>query len=292
MNNASRAHYRLSTILSTCVLAFACAGTPVDEPDQDAPVRPGSGIPSHSWPGEDGPPDSTDIDLAGIPDAIPRLEARAARGNPPFYEVDGHRYFVRDSASGYVERGIASWYGTKFHGRETSSGEPYDMFQMSAAHRTLPLPSYARVTNLSNGEQVVVRINDRGPFVDNRLIDLSYAAAVRLDIVGTGTGLVEVQVLEPQDPDMPEDALPAEPVTGNPRIFLQAGAFSDLDNAQRVATRLRLANIYNVALYTLEGETPVLWRVRVGPLADVDEVDRVMARMQRAGFPDARVVID
>lgn len=227
-----------------------------------------------------------------IPDAVPRREPRAARGNPPFYEVDGRRYFVRESAAGYVERGIASWYGTKFHGRETSSGEPYDMFAMSAAHRTLPIPVYARVTNLENGNQVVVRINDRGPFVANRLIDLSYAAAVRLDIVGSGTGLIEMQVIEPGDPALPADAVLPDMPTVPPRLFIQVGAFASRENAERVAERLRVAGIYNVGLRTQESDAPPLWRVRIGPLADVDEVDRVTVDVERAGFPEARVVIE
>lgn len=277
--------------LAVCAVLFAsCASTP--EPDATPQPRRSAGIPSHSWPGEDGPPAVVPDDMHTIPDAVPRQEPRSARGNPPFYEVDGRRYFVSESAAGYTERGIASWYGTKFHGRETSSGEPYDMFAMSAAHRTLPIPTYARVTNLENGSQVVVRINDRGPFVANRLIDLSYAAAVRLDIVGTGTGLVEVHVMEPGDPALPADAiLPGTPVV-TPRLFIQVGAFASRENAERVIERLRLAAIYNVDLYTLETDAPPLWRVRVGPLADVDEVDRVSADVDRAGFPEARVVID
>src|SRR5690606_27721217 len=116
-------------------------------------------------------------DLEAIPDAIPRDEPRSARGNPASYEVFGKRYHVLASAAGYKERGVASWYGPDFHARSTSSGEPYDMYAMTAAHKTLPIPAYARVTNLANGRSVVVRINDRGPFIDNRIIDLSYTAA-------------------------------------------------------------------------------------------------------------------
>jgi rare lipoprotein A len=130
-----------------------------------------------------------------LPDAAPRTDAPSARGNPESYVVLGKRYFVLPTNQGYVERGIASWYGTKFHGRSTSNGERYDMYAMTAAHKTLRLPAYARVTNLRNGKQVVVRVNDRGPFHDNRVIDLSYAAAQKLEMAGEGTALVEIEVV-------------------------------------------------------------------------------------------------
>jgi len=139
-------------------------------------------------------------DVGRVPDATPRMEPRSASGNPPFYEVAGHRYMVLASADGYVERGVASWYGTQFHGLRTATGEPYDMFAMTAAHKTLPLPCYARITNLSNGRSVVVRINDRGPFVANRIIDLSYTAASRLDMIRNGTAFVQVETLSPAAP--------------------------------------------------------------------------------------------
>jgi rare lipoprotein A len=281
---------RAGAAVLIAVLLGSCASTP--EPEVAPQPRRSTGIPSHSWPGSDGPPAVVPDDMHTIPDAVPRREPRSARGNPPFYEVDGRRYFIRESAAGYVERGIASWYGTKFHGRETSSGEPYDMFTMSAAHPTLPIPTYVRVTNLENGNQVVVRVNDRGPFAANRLIDLSYAAAVRLDIVGTGTGLVEMRAMEPGDPALPADAVLPDTPIATPRLFIQVGAFASRENAERVAERLRLAAIYNIDLHTLESDAPPLWRVRIGPLADVDEVDRVTAEVDRAGFPEARVVID
>jgi rare lipoprotein A len=132
-----------------------------------------------------------------VPDATPRIEPRARNGNPPFYEVFGKRYFVMSSSSGYVERGVASWYGPGFHKVQTSIGEPYDMYGMTAAHRTLPLPAYVRVTNLQNGRSVVVRVNDRGPFVGNRIIDLSYTAAAKLDMLRSGTAMVEVRSIDP-----------------------------------------------------------------------------------------------
>ncbi|GMR13331.1 MAG: hypothetical protein BMS9Abin29_1536 [Gemmatimonadota bacterium] len=146
------------------------------------------------------PPSGVDIaDLLDTPDAVPRQEFKTKGGNPESYEVNGRRYAVLESSSGYVERGLASWYGKDFHGRRASSGEPYDMYGMSAAHRSLPLPTYVRVTSLENGRSVVVRVNDRGPFVDTqqRIIDLSYTAGLKLGLIGPGTMRVEVRALEP-----------------------------------------------------------------------------------------------
>ena len=136
-------------------------------------------------------------DVSGIPDAVVRAEPKSRYGNPPSYVVHGRRYRVLDSAHGYRVQGVASWYGTKFHGKRTSSGETYDMHKMTAAHKSLPLPTYVRVTSLENGRQVVVRVNDRGPFHDDRLIDLSYVAAVKLGLDRSGTARVEVEALDP-----------------------------------------------------------------------------------------------
>lgn len=144
------------------------------------------------------PSDPPPVDLDAIPDAEPRQEPRARSGNPREYEVMGRRYRTLQRSTGYDEEGVASWYGEEFHGRPTSSGEPYDMYAMSAAHRTLPLPTYVEVTNLDNGRRVVVRVNDRGPFHDDRLIDLSYAAAYRLRMIGTGTARVRVRAVGPE----------------------------------------------------------------------------------------------
>ncbi|MCG7599101.1 septal ring lytic transglycosylase RlpA family protein [Halomonas sp. McH1-25] len=136
-------------------------------------------------------------DVSNVPDAVPRVEPLARSGNRPSYEVWGKTYHVLPSADGYEKRGRASWYGEKFHGYATASGEIYDMYKMSAAHRSLPLPTYARVTNVDNDRSVIVKVNDRGPFHDDRLIDLSYAAAARLDILRNGTGHVRVEAIDP-----------------------------------------------------------------------------------------------
>jgi rare lipoprotein A len=223
-----------------------------------------------------------------IPDAVPRAEARSAHGNPPFYDVLGQRYYVLAAADGYVERGVASWYGPTFHGGNTSSGEPYDMYGMTAAHKTLPLPCYARVTNLHNGRSVVVRINDRGPFVANRLIDLSYTAAAKLDMLREGTTLVEVKVLTPGAPDNLTRSAAAPP----PALYLQAGAFADAQNAQRLLTRLQAAGLGNAFIASpLDGRSH-LYRVRVGPIGSVAEFDQFTARLAALGVRDARLAVD
>ena len=143
------------------------------------------------------PRDAGEVDLAAVPDAMPRAEPRAAYGNMEEYEVFGRTYRVMESSTGYEAEGMASWYGMEFQGRSTSSGEPFDVYAMTAAHRTLPLPTYLEVTNLENGRTVVVRVNDRGPFHDDRLVDLSYVAAWKLGIIRSGTARVRIRALEP-----------------------------------------------------------------------------------------------
>ena len=140
---------------------------------------------------------SGDVPLSEIPDAVPKAEVKSRSGNPETYEIDGTTYRVMETSDGYRERGIASWYGDYFHGRRTSSGDTYDMYKMTAAHKTLPLPTYVRVTNLENGRTVVLRVNDRGPFVEGRIIDLSYVAAQKLGMAESGTARVEVEALDP-----------------------------------------------------------------------------------------------
>lgn len=244
---------------------------------------------SHS---HDGGPDGRHVDVFALPVPQPRPEPRSRYGNKSPYTVLGHTYHVLKSASGYDERGIASWYGNKFHGYMTSSLEPYDMYKFTAASKVLPLPTWARVTNLSNGKSIVVRVNDRGPFVANRLIDLSYAAAVRIGIWPKGTGLVEVQAIDPAHPQ----ELPQPPVvtshTASHAIWLQVGAFSDAANAARVAARLRAAKLAPVQVTQAVVGGRTVTRVRLGPLADVGAADRVSAEVVRLGLPEPQVAVD
>lgn len=218
------------------------------------------------------------LDPDAVPDAVPRAEPRSARGNPPFYEVFGERYTVLASADGYLERGVASWYGPDFHGGTTSSGERYDMHAMTAAHRTLPLPSYVRVTNLSNGRSVVVRVNDRGPFKSNRIIDLSRTAAAKLGMLGDGTALVEVQSVGP--PSRPTN-LAAAPAR---RFYAQAGAFEEPGNARQLADRIAAEGFADVTVVAARSGGRVVHRVRIGPLATVASYDSVVERLRTAGF--------
>ena len=232
------------------------------------------------------------IDISGIPDAVPRNEPLSRYGNPVSYEVMGHRYYTLKSRNGYIERGIASWYGTKFHGRRTSSGEPYDLYKMTAAHKTLPLPTYARVTNLKNGRSVIVKINDRGPFHSNRIIDLSYAAAAKLGILEYGTGLVEVEAINPSAPKKPVLTAREPAAQQESSLFLQVGAFRNKDNAQRLSSKLQNANIGDIHIMEASNASGPIYRVRIGPLESVDEADRLSSTLISKGYSGAQVVID
>ena len=219
---------------------------------------------------------------------MPKAEPRSRSGNPPFYEVSGRRYFVLSTAEGYAERGVASWYGPDFHGGRTATGDTYDMYAMTAAHTTLPLPCHVRVTNLANGKSVVVRVNDRGPFVANRLIDLSYAAAIKLDMVRAGTALVEVRAVSPSAP-----ATVAAPVAPQlDQLYVQAGAFVDQANAERLLARMRAAGVGPAFVRSDEREGRTLYRVRVGPVPSVSEFDRMVEELRAIGIPDARLALD
>ncbi len=303
-----------------------------------APPRPAPTVPTAPVT----PPPKPD----SIPEVIPRIEPRARSGNPPFYDVFGKRYYVLSSSVGYRERGVASWYGPGFHNVRTSIGEPYDMYGMTAAHKTLPLPAYVRVTNLQNGRSVVVRVNDRGPFVGNRIIDLSYSAAAKLDMLRNGTAMVEVRTIDPSAPPpvitasatpapaaappaataltivAPAAAAPASsapagsapaaapaataPGTATPTagpgvtspaaaataLFVQAGAFSDPANAERLAEKLRGGNYGKVIVRDDQIAGRRMYRVRIGPVPSVAEFDRVVAALERAGINDAHLALD
>jgi rare lipoprotein A len=246
-------------------------------------------VPSLPLPGGTDSAPSRPPDVSTVPDAVPRKEPRSKYGNPPSYVVHGKRYYVLQSGAGYVERGIASWYGTKFHGRRTSSGEPYDMYAMTAAHKTLPLPTYARITNLENGRSVVVRINDRGPFHDGRIVDLSYTAAYKLGMLAKGTAPVELRVLDPSAPrQMAATTTPRTPA----RIFLQVGAFSSRYNAERLQGKLLELALSEVSVTPVENAGRTIYRVRLGPVADVNKADELAATLARLGYDSARIVVD
>ncbi|MEA3158906.1 MAG: rare lipoprotein [Gammaproteobacteria bacterium] len=286
-----------------------------------APPRPVSPSPVATPQPETPPP------AQSVPDVVPRIEPRSRSGNPPFYDVLGKRYFVLSSNVGYVERGVASWYGPGFHKVRTSTGEIYDMYGMTAAHKTLPLPAYVRVTNLQNGRSVVVRVNDRGPFVGNRIIDLSYTAASKLDMLRNGTAMVEVRSLDaaPATPITAADSAPtAAPLTASPletaspaaavapspvansqaadstvtqvavpaSLFIQAGAFSDPKNAERLVEKLRGGGYGKIFVRDNEIAGRRMYRVRIGPVPSVAEFDRIVAALGRVGINDAHLALD
>jgi rare lipoprotein A len=191
--------------------------------------------------------------------------------------VAGQRYTVLNSSRDYLERGVASWYGPNFHGERTSVGEPYNMYAMTAAHRTLPLPAYARVTNLKNGRSVVVRLNDRGPFKANRIIDLSYTAALKLDMIREGTALVELRVLSASS-----NAPPPPPMAP---LYAQVGAFTVESNAQRVLERLSRQGIQPAFIQHTHLDTRDLFRVRIGPIDSVERFDGLVNQLHDMGLP-------
>ena len=274
-----------------CVLAALLAGCSMRAPAPATPASPVAVPPAD--PAVPPPP----RDLAAIPDPVPRIEPRSRYGNPASYEVFGRRYTLLPSANGYVERGTASWYGPGFHAERTSSGEPYDMYAMTAAHKTLPIPVYAEVTNLRNGRRVIVRINDRGPFVGDRLIDLSYTAAWKLDMLREGTAPVEVRVLTPGGDSSavatPVDATPAPPIAA-PVVnqWLQVGVFAQRDNAERLLARLAAGGISAARIEARQDAGRTLHRVRIGPLTRSAEVDDYIERLRLLGIPDARLAHD
>ena len=251
-----------------------------------------------------GPPSTGSAHIPDMPaDPVPRPEPRGKYGNGPVYEVLGKRYTVMPSSSGYQERGVASWYGTKFHGNLTSSREPYDMYAMTAAHKTLPLPTYVRVRNLRNDRSIIVRVNDRGPFVHNRIIDLSYAAALKLDMVKDGTSMVEVTAINfdaPQGdrptristPAEPPRSGSAQPVGVTHRIYVQVGAFGDRSNAERRLGVLSTAGMHDAFIHEERSPERVLFRVRIGPVADVVQYDMLVAELESIGITDPYLITE
>jgi len=231
---------------------------------------------------------------APAPVPLVKQQAPAARngaeplsryGNPEFYEVMGVRYVPLKSAEGYVERGIASWYGPDFHGELTSTRETYDMYQMTAAHKTLPLPTWVEVTNLENGRKVRLRVNDRGPFKDERIIDLSYAAALKLDVVRNGTARVEVRAVQgPAAPPVRMAAAPAATGGQASAMYLQVAAFGARENADRMRQQLEPALGAPVRVFEDTAHAPPLYKVQLGPIRDVTHADQLVTALGNVGI--------
>ena len=257
---------------------------------------------------EDGPGSGRIPDMPG--DAVPRPEPLSKYGNGrdlglgAQYEVLNKTYTVMPSGADYQERGVASWYGAKFHGNLTSNREVYDMYGMTAAHKSLPLPTYVRVRNLRNDKVIVVRVNDRGPFVHNRIIDLSYSAALKLDMIRDGTSLVEVTAISfdqsgraQTNGDRPTRVstppLPSATSTGSVelrQIFVQVGAFGDRENAARRLDILSQSGIADAFIQEDSSTRPSLYRVRVGPVAGVSQYDRLVENLEGLGIHDPYLI--
>ncbi len=304
-------------ILLLCALLAACGGgknvrkpdSPSHSPSSGQAKKPGKAKTARpDQPGEytpgglykpgvaDGGP-AIPPDVSNLPEPVPREEPLSRYGNRSPYTVLGKSYHVMKSAEGYVERGIASWYGEKFHGRATSSMEPYDMYEFTAAHKTLPLPTYARVTNLENGRSVVVRVNDRGPFHDKRLIDLSYAAAVKLGVHAKGTANVEVRALKPGAANVPPPPpAPNPPPSTNSgktgTLWLQAGSFGEQSNARRLMDRLEAARVGRIELQKAQVAGRTVWRVRIGPFTSREAAQATAERTRELGFGPPSLVAE
>jgi len=272
-------HFKPIPLIALVSILSACSSRPAYD---SGPRESGSNVPRN------------------IPaNAAPRDEPRSRYGNGPYYKVLGKTYEVLDTNYGYRERGVASWYGNKFHGRPTSNQETYNMYAMTAAHKSLPLPSYVRVRNLRNGRTVVVRVNDRGPYVDNRLIDLSYSAAMKLDMITAGTSLVEVTAISFDEPPAQAATAVSAPVvvegSGNDTaesIFVQVGAFGEAENARRRYNYLRDSGIGQAFVHEDLNRSPALYRVRIGPIADVMQYDTIVQHLQGLGIAETHLVTE
>ena len=293
-------------LLAACLalMLAGCSSTPAKKGSSGGSASPyrnkDSSIYPADWHIKDSAPDET-LDWSKIPDATPKWEPRARYGNHSPYKVLGKTYRVLPSSTGYREKGIGSWYGKKFSGRATSSQEPYDPYAMTAAHKTLPLPTYVRVTNLDNGKRIVVRVNDRGPFHDGRIIDLSFAAAHKLGYANKGTANVVVEAIDPGEPgrELPPpppssrptpapapapQTVPSSPaVTG--QIYLQVGAYSDMNAAVRVQQQIMRSTSAPVGIHSqAESGRSDIHRVRVGPFDSEPSAQQVAQTIRDAGL--------
>lgn len=243
----------------------------------------------HHTTQQDGPPHYY-RNVSLIHDPTPHYLPKSAYGNPASYTVARQTYHVLASAHGYDQRGIGSWYGEKFSGRLTSTRELYDPYAMTAASPTLPIPCYARVTNLENGHSIIVKVNDRGPFAPNRIIDLSYAAAIKLGYQRKGTALVEVAAIDTNNPNALNIA-PTAHKLNHPELYLQVGVFTQYPHANHLQKQLAVALSKKAFIETASHHHRKFYHVELGPLRGVSEADDLQARLKRAGFHDAISVV-
>ena len=246
------------------ILALAgCAGLGTGPQPLEAPL-PTTELGSRDEV-QDGPPELVPEGLSNLPNPVPTDDPPSIHGNPPSYEVFGKTYNTLTSAIGYQVEGLASWYGTKFHGQRTSSGELYDMYKLTAAHRSLPIPTYVRVTNLDNGRQTLVRVNDRGPFHADRILDLSFAAAVKLGFAEQGVARVHIEALNAQQ-----------------ELYLQAGAFSGLEAAQKLQRDLQALTGEPTRVVTPSQDA--LYRVHIGPVQGEQRARELQSLVTAANY--------
>ena len=235
----------------------------------------------------DGPPLIALVDVNEIPEPEPKPEPLSQYGNPESYEVDGVTYTIAAVSPGFSETGVASWYGRKFHGQLTSSGEPFDMFQFTAAHTSMPIPAWIRVTNLENNQSLIVRVNDRGPFKKNRVLDLSWAAAKRLGFSDQGTAQVTYEVLSVPTSDA---ALIANPLAEPAQAILQVTAVSTEIQAQKVADQIREVVTSEMATIRVEPNGSGLFRVQVLPKTDLSIEREVFEQLVALGWSPQRLI--
>lgn len=235
-----------------------------------------SSEPKVAWEGDGAPAVALSPD--DVADAVPRPDPILRAGNTSPYEVNGETYTVLPSSEGYVQEGVASWYGTKFHGNKTANGEIYDLYLATAAHRSLPIPSYVRVTNLANGRDVIVRVNDRGPFHPQRLIDLSYGAALRLGFVDDGTANVRLEAVDIAGVDDRRE------VVGTAYRYLQLGAFANPQAAETLRSSVAALVSVPVEVTPVDAGGQRLSRVRVGPVADGKQLQRLREMLMTRGY--------
>ena len=245
---------------------------------------------THMGGQRDGAP-TRQVDVSKINDALPQVVRRTKAGNKSPYTVLGKTYRVMDDATDFKQSGIASWYGTKFHGRKTSNGETYDMFAMTAAHKNIPIPSYVKVSNPANGQSVVVRVNDRGPFHGGRIIDLSFAAAKKLGYADLGTAQVNLEVITPagQSPHIDLRSRPSSsPYTLPPNTYLQLGAFGRIESAQALVAKISGVVSYPVRISFAQ----LLYKVQLGPISNNQDMVRLREELQAKNLATPHVVYD
>ncbi len=258
---------------------------------------------------KDGPP-SYNVDVSKISDAVPKSEPHSKYGNLATYRVFGKQYHVMASSKNYEEQGIASWYGTKFHAQRTSNGERYNMLAMTAAHKSLPLPTYVQVTNLHNGRKIIVRVNDRGPFESNRIIDLSYVAAKKLGMLGHGTAYVDVKAIDPTKYDknnfnkpsytndfylasneirVPSPKAPVIHHAKRSAVYLQIGAFKNKALAENMRTRVGKMVSSPIKITQLS-HPKKLYRVQIGPIKDVAAAKHITKKLHAVGLSTKQTI--